>query len=98
MNNNGIPGLRKLCIFQFATSDENCNLGVYPQSDPENITYPNLFTVKGPFRILCITRIRKSTMKSSCVCVWGGGVHEGHIWPTDYYIIGVSVVVFFTLH
>ena len=31
MNNQGVPGLRKLCIFQFTTNDENVNLGVYPE-------------------------------------------------------------------
>ena len=36
MNNKGVPGLRKLYIFQFATNDENVKLGVYPGSDPEN--------------------------------------------------------------
>ncbi len=75
MNNERIPGLRKLCIFQFTTNDENVNLEVYPESDPENIACPNLLTVKCPFRILDITRLQKSTMKSS----WGGGVHEGPI-------------------
>ncbi len=69
MNNKGVPGLRKLCIFQFATNDENVNLGVYPESDPENIAYPSLFTVKCPIRILDIIRLQKRTMKSSC----GGG-------------------------
>ncbi len=39
MNNKGVPCLTKLCIFQFATNDENVNLGVYPESDPENIVY-----------------------------------------------------------
>ena len=67
MNNKGVPGLRKLCIFQFATNDENVNLGVYPESDPENIAYPNLLTGKCPFRTLDITRVQKSTMKSSCI-------------------------------
>ncbi len=46
MSNKGVPGLRKLCIFQLATNDENVNLGVYPESDPENIACPSLFTVK----------------------------------------------------
>ncbi len=59
MNNKGVPGLRILCIFQFTTNDENVNLGVYPESDPENIAYPNLLTVKCPFCILDITRLRK---------------------------------------
>ncbi len=45
MNNEGVPSLRKLCIFQFTTNDENVNLGVYPESDPENIAYPSLFPV-----------------------------------------------------
>ena len=67
MNNKGVPGLRKLCIFQFVINDENVNLRLHPESDPENIAYPNLFTVKCPFRILGITRVQKSTMKSS----WG---------------------------
>ncbi len=73
MNNKGVPGLRKLCIFQFTTNDENVNLGVYPESDPENIACPSLFTVKCPFHILDITRVQKSTMKSS----WGGGGARG---------------------
>ncbi len=73
MNNKGVQGLRKLCIFQFATNDENVNLGVYPESDPENIACPSFFTVKCPFRILDITGVQKSTIKSSCVCVGGGG-------------------------
>ncbi len=34
MNNRGAPGLRKLCIFQSAM--KRMNLGVYPESDPEN--------------------------------------------------------------
>ncbi len=63
-----------MCIFQFATNDENVNLGVYPESDPVNIAYPSLFTVKCPFRILDIIRLQKSTMKSSCV---GGGGARG---------------------
>ncbi len=79
MNNKGVPCLKILFIFQFATNDENVKLGVYPESDPENIACPNLLTVKCSFRILDITRLQKSTMKSSCV-----GVHEGPIWPTDY--------------
>ncbi len=57
MNKNGVPGLRKLCIFQFATNDENVDLGVYQKSDPKNIAYPNLLTVKCPFRILGITKV-----------------------------------------
>ncbi len=69
MSNKGVPGLRILCIFQFATNDENVNLGVYPESDPENIACPSLSTVKCPFRRLDIIRLQKSTMKSS----WGGG-------------------------
>ncbi len=73
MNNKGEPGLRILCIFQFTTNDENVNLGVYPENDPENIAYPNLLTIKCPFRILYITRVQKSTMKSSCVCLSEGG-------------------------
>ncbi len=40
---------------------------MYPESYPEDVAYPNLFTVKGPFRIPSITRIQESTMKSSCV-------------------------------
>ncbi len=74
MNNKGVSGLRKLCIFKFATNDENVNLQVYPESDPENIAYPSLFTVKCPFRILDIIRLQKSTMKSSC---GGGGCTRG---------------------
>ena len=73
MNNKGVPGLRILCIFQFATSDENVKLEVYPESDPEKIACPNLLTVKCPFRILDIIRLQKSTMKSS----WGGGHTRG---------------------
>ncbi len=69
MNNKGVPGLRKLCIFPFTTNDENVNFGVYTESDPENTAYPSLFTVKCPFRILDIIRLQKSTMKLS----WGGG-------------------------
>ncbi len=69
MNNKGVPGLRKLCIFQFVTNDENVNLGLYPESDPENIAYPKLLTVKWSFHILDITRVQKSITKSS----WGGG-------------------------
>ncbi len=37
MDNKGVPGLRKLCIFQLSTDDEHVKLGVYPE--PENITY-----------------------------------------------------------
>ncbi len=66
MNNKGVSSLKKLCIFQFMTNDENVSLGVYPESDPENMAYPSLFPVKYPFRILNITRVQKSTMKSSC--------------------------------
>ncbi len=55
MNNKEVPGLRKLCIFQSVTNDENMNLGVYPECHPENIAYPNLFTVKCSFRTLGIT-------------------------------------------
>ncbi len=77
MNNKGVPSLWKLCIFQFTTNDENVNLGVYPESDPENIAYPHLFTVKCLFRILDIITLQKSTMKSSCVCVCGGGGARG---------------------
>ncbi len=76
MNNKVAPGLRKLCIFRFATNDENVNLGGV---DPENIAYPNLLTVKCPFRILDIPRLQKSTMKSSCG--WGWRVHEGPSGP-----------------
>ncbi len=66
--------------FQFAANDENVILGVYPESDPENIACPSLFTVKCQFRILDITRVQKSTMKSSCVCVGGGarGAYLAH--------------------
>ncbi len=73
MNNKGVPGLRNLCVFQFTRNDENVNLGVYPESDPEKIAYPNLLTVKCPFRILDITRLQKSAMKSSCGGGGGGG-------------------------
>ncbi len=59
MNNKGVTGLRKLCIFQSVTTDENVNLGVYPEIDPENIAYPDLFTVKYPFRTLGTTRVKK---------------------------------------
>ncbi len=38
-----------LCMFQSATNDENVNFGVYPESDPKNIAYHNLFTVKRLF-------------------------------------------------
>ncbi len=76
MNNKGVPARRKLGIFRCARNDENVNLGVYPESDPENIAYPSLFPVKCPFRILDITRVQKSTMKSSCVC-GGGGCTRG---------------------
>ncbi len=76
MSNKGVPGLRILCIFQFARNDENVNLGVYPESDPENIAYPSLFPVKCPFRILDITRVQKSTIKSSCGG-WGVGCTRG---------------------
>ncbi len=61
------------------------NKCVYPENDPENIAYANLFTVKCPFRTLGVTslRVQKSTMTSRLG--WGGdGVHEGPIWPTDY--------------
>ncbi len=47
MNNKGVPGLRKLCCFQFVTNDENVNVGVHLESDPENIAYPNLSQVRG---------------------------------------------------
>ena len=78
MNNKGVPGLNRLCIFQFATNDENVKLRVYPKTDIENIAYPNLLTVKCPFRIvlLDITRLQKSTMKSTCAGR-GGGVARG---------------------
>ncbi len=51
------------------------NLGVYPESDPESIAYPSLFTVKCPFRMLDIIRLQKSTMKSSC----GGGARGAYL-------------------
>ncbi len=76
MNNKGVPGLRKVCIFQIATNDENVNLGVYPESDPE-LAYPSLFTVKCLFRILDIIRLQKSTMKSSCGR--GGGARGAYV-------------------
>ena len=53
MKNKRVPGLKKLCIFS-SRHDENVNLGVYPESDAENIAYPNVFTIKCPFRILVI--------------------------------------------
>ena len=55
------------------------NLEVYPERDPEKITYSNLFTVQCPFRILGITKVQKSTMKVS----WEG-VHEKPSRPTAY--------------
>ncbi len=73
MNNKEVPAQRKLGIFRCARNYENVNLGVYPESDPENIACPSLFTVKCPFSILDITRVQKSTMKSS----WGGGGARG---------------------
>ncbi len=79
MNNKEVPFIRKLCIFQFATNDENVNFGMYSESDPENIAYTNLLTVKCPFRILDITRFQKRIMKSSCVCVWGGDVRGAYL-------------------
>ncbi len=83
MNNKGVLGLRKLCILQFATNDENVNLGEYPESDQENIAYPSLFPVKCPFLILDIIRVQKSTMKSSCV----GGCTRGLSSPRTIMII-----------
>ncbi len=56
-------------------------LGVYPESDPENIACPSLFTVKCPFRILGITGVQKSTMKSSC-----GGVARGAYLAHGLYV------------
>ncbi len=74
MNNKEVPTRRKLGIFRCARNYENVNLGVYPESDRENIACPSLFTViLCPFRILDITRVQKSTMKSS----WGGGGARG---------------------
>ncbi len=35
-----VPARRKLGIFRCARNDENVNLGVYPESDPENIQQP----------------------------------------------------------
>ncbi len=70
-----MPGLGKLCSFQSAANDENVNLGVYPESDPENITYPNLFTPKCSFRIPGITRVQKSIMKSR----WGWGAQVAYL-------------------
>ncbi len=55
------------------------NLGVYPESDPENIAYPNLLTVECPFRILDIKRLQKSTMKLSYGGVGGArGAYLAH--------------------
>ncbi len=79
MNNKGVPSLRNLCIFQFMTNDENVNLGVYPESDPENIAYPNLFTVKCPFCILDIIRLQKSIMKSIFFFFWMGGARGAYL-------------------
>ncbi len=42
-----------MCIFR--------EIWVNPESDQENIAYPNLLTVKCPFRVLDITRLQKST-------------------------------------
>ncbi len=66
MKNKEVPARRKLGIFRCAINYEYVNLGVYPESDPENIACPSLFTVKCPFRVPDITRVQKSTMKSSC--------------------------------
>ncbi len=63
MNNKEVPVRRKLGIFRCERNYENVNLGVYPESDPENIDCPSLFTVNCPFRILDITRVQNSTMK-----------------------------------
>ncbi len=63
-----VRGLRKLCIVQSVTNDENVNLGVYPESDPENMAYPNLFTVRCPFDILGITKVQYHKVKFY-VCV-----------------------------
>ena len=49
---------------------------MYAESVPENISYPNLFTVKCPFRILSITRVQKSTMKSR---LGGGGAPGAYL-------------------
>ncbi len=35
MNNNGVPGSRKMYIFQPAINDANAKLRVYPESDPD---------------------------------------------------------------
>ncbi len=87
VNNNGVPGLRKLCIFQFTTNDENMNLWVYPERDPENIAYLNLLTVKRPFGILDIIRLQKSTMKSSCVRGGARGAYLAHgLYQSNHFI------------
>ncbi len=83
MNNKEVPARRKLGIFRCARNDDNVNLGVYPESDPENIACPSLFTVKCPFLILDIIRVQKSTMKSSCV----GGCTRGLSSPRTIMII-----------
>ena len=54
-------------------------LGVYPESETENIACPSLFPVKCPFRMLDITRVQKSTMKVSCRK--GGGGTRGLSGP-----------------
>ncbi len=76
MNNKGVPGLRKLCIFKFTKNDENVNLGVYPERDPENIAYPNLFTVKCPFNS---TRHNKASEKYQEVKLWAGGARGAYL-------------------
>ena len=83
----GVPGLRKLYIFQFAKNHKYVNLGVYPEIDPENIAYPKLLTVKCPFSILDITKLQKSTMKSSWGVGCAGGAYNTRTtsWPIlDY--------------
>ncbi len=85
INTKGVPDLKKLCIFQFATNDENEFGGVFTKSS-KNIAYPNLIAVKWQFRIQGITRVHKSTNGVKlCVGVGHGvgGGHEGPIWPTD---------------
>ncbi len=51
---------------------------LYPESVPENIACPSLFSVKCPCRMLEITRVQKKYHEVKlCVCGGGGGVHEG---------------------
>ncbi len=44
MNNNGVPGPRKMYIFQPAINDANAKLRVYPESDPDKtlLNYDNV--------------------------------------------------------